>query len=282
MPPTALHSDHLHRILTEVHAELRRSLAGAATSVADTAPDTAARNAKGDLQQPFDLAADAVIRRCLEARLPGGVILSEESEEWTFGEGTPEYRFVVDPVDGSDNRARGLPLSATSIAVLRQGEPIHCENVLWALVGGLEDEFPVIASRAAGAFRGTERLRTSGVRALGEAFLSCELNHFSPTRQVGTLLCRARAVRTYGCASQALTRVATGALDAHIDVRDRLTPESFLAASLILGEAGGCLLDAEGSPLGEFTTIQQRTTLVAAATPELAQEILDVLHSRDP
>ena len=56
----------------------------------------------------------------------------------------------------------------------------------------------------------------------------------------------------------------------------RLTPESFLAATLILEEAGGCVLDLAGKPLGEVESLLSRTSLVAAATRALAHEVLDV------
>jgi fructose-1,6-bisphosphatase/inositol monophosphatase family enzyme len=71
--------------------------------------------------------------------------------------------------------------------------------------------------------------------------------------------------------------VATGALDAHVDVRRRLTPESFLAASLVVTEAGGHVVQLDGSPLGPFGGLQDRTTLIAAATPDLLKEIINAI-----
>ena len=96
---------------------------------------------------------------------------------------------------------------------------------------------------------------------------------------MGRLLRAARAVRTYGCASQAITLVATSALDVHVDVRRRLTAESFLAAALVLEEAGGCLVAGDGHPIRQLESLVARTSLVAAATPELAHEVLNVLTS---
>jgi fructose-1,6-bisphosphatase/inositol monophosphatase family enzyme len=71
--------------------------------------------------------------------------------------------------------------------------------------------------------------------------------------------------------------VATGALDAHVDVRRRLTPESFLAASLVVAEAGGLVVQLDGSPLGPFDGLRDRTTLIAAATPDLLKEIINAI-----
>ena len=262
----------VRQILRQVHARICAHLQEAGPS----ADRSASRNAKGDVQHPFDVAADAIVRSTLEQGCGSGILLSEESGETRFGTGTPAYRFVVDPVDGSDNWARGLPLSAVSIAVLPVDGPIRPDRVCWAIVGALGEESPLTAGRGEGAYCGSDRLRASGVRNVSTAFLSCELNHFAPRPAVARLLRRAGAVRSYGCASRAIALVATGALDVHVDLRNRLTPESFLAATLILEEAGGCVLDLAGKPLGEVESLLSRTSLVAAATRALAHEVLDV------
>jgi len=84
-------------------------------------------------------------------------------------------------------------------------------------------------------------------------------------------------MRVYGCASRALCLVAMGALDAHIDVRCRLTPESFLAASLLVTEAGGYICCLDGGALGPYQSLQDRTTLIAVSTKELAEEIINAV-----
>ena len=264
-------------ILAILHGELRQEL-----QAWKDRPDPGRRNAKGDLQRSFDLAADEYVRSYLERAFPAGVLLSEESGEKRFGQGESQYRFVVDPVDGSDNYARRLPLAALNIAVLPAEESLSPEQILFSMVGDLlRDESPILAARGEGAHRGSTRLKTSSVGRLSEAFVSCELNHFAPPPQVGRLLSRARGVRAYGCCSLALSLVASGAIDAHVDVRDRLTLESFLAASLAVEEAGGCVVDRKGNRLGAFTGLEQRTSLIAAASSELAKEIANVLDSSD-
>jgi myo-inositol-1(or 4)-monophosphatase len=259
-------------ILADLHGELRQEL-----RASKGRPEPGRRNAKGDLQRSFDVAADECVRRYIEQAFPAGVLLSEESDERSFGSGEAQYRFVVDPVDGSDNFARRLPLAALNIAVLPVDGPLAPEQVLFSVVGDLREESPILAARGEGAFRGSTRLKTSSVGSLSEAFVSCELNHFAPPPQLGTLLSHARGVRSYGCCSLALSLVASGAVDAHVDVRDRLTLESFLAASLAVEEAGGSLVDRKGNPLSALAGLQQRTSLIAASSPELAREIVNVL-----
>ena len=112
---------------------------------------------------------------------------------------------------------------------------------------------------------------------LDDAFVSCELNYWAPDASLAELMRTCSGLRVYGCASRALCMVATGALDAHIDVRNRLTPESFLAASLLVTEAGGHICRLDGGALGPFQSLQDRTTLVAASTKKLAEKIINVL-----
>ena len=100
----------------------------------ETGPTPGGRNAKGDLQRSFDLTADEYVRSYLERAFPAGVLLSEESGESRFGRGERQYRFVVDPVDGSDNYARRLPLAALNIAMLPAEGPLSPEQILFSIV----------------------------------------------------------------------------------------------------------------------------------------------------
>ncbi len=231
-------------------------------------------NAKGDDQKSFDIATDEWITTHFES----GVIESEErTNEFKFGHNEQGFRFIVDPVDGSDNFARGLPLSAISLAMLPRQMPLSIDEVAYALVGDTSRPEALVAARNNGAYSGDQRLSTSKIQRLEDAFVSCELNHWAPDASLSELMRTCSGLRAYGCASRALCMVAIGALDAHIDVRNRLTPESFLAASLLVTEAGGYICRLDGGALGPFQSLQDCTTLVAASTKKLAERIINVL-----
>ena len=236
-------------------------------------------NAKGDRQMHFDIAADEWIRKWLSEHFESGVVESEErTGVFEFGSGKQGYRFIVDPVDGSDNFARGLPLSAISLAMLPRHTSLCTDQVVYALVGATSSQEAAVAARGHGAYSDSQRLVTSKTRRLCDAFVSCELNHWAPDASLAQLMQTCSGIRVYGCASRALCLVAVGALDAHIDARSRLTPESFLAASLLVTEAGGHICRLDGEALGPFQSLQDRTTLVAASTKELAEEIINALE----
>ncbi len=236
-------------------------------------------NAKGDDQKPFDIAADEWIRQWLSEHFESGVVESEEqTSAFEFGNGEQGYRFIVDPVDGSDNFARGLPLSAISLALLPRQTSLSTDGVIYASVGDTSGSGAVVAARGNGAYASDDRrLHTSETRGLRDAFVSFELNHWAPDASLANLMRICAGVRVYGCASRALSLVAEGALDAYIDVRSRLTPESFLAASLLVTEAGGHICRLDGGALGPFQSLQDRTTLIAASNKELSEEIINAL-----
>ena len=236
-----------------------------------------ARNAKGDDVKRFDLVAnDAALGILREFQLPL-LVDSEESGRQEIGSGTPRHRLVLDPVDGSDNWAKGLPLSALSCAVLPVDAPLHPDWVEAALVGPLERETPLIALKGSGAWRGNVRLETAPVRHITEAMISVELNHHSPPPGLARLMAAARGVRCYGCASRALSLIADGATDAHVDARGRLTAESYLAATRLVIEAGGRVIGLDGAPVSSPENLTDRVSLVAASSRELCDEIVEVL-----
>ncbi len=238
---------------------------------------TGSRNAKGDDVKSFDLAANDAALNVLKELQLSLVVDSEESGPLTICSGTPRYRLVLDPVDGSDNWAQGLPLSALSCAVLPVDAPLHPDWVEAALVGPLEHDTPLIALKGSGAWRGNDRLETSQVRNITGAMISVELNHHSPSPGLARLLAAARGVRCYGCASRAISLVAEGATDAHVDARSRLTAESYLAAARLVIEAGGWVVGLDGAPLVAPESLTDRVGLVAASSRELCDEIVEVL-----
>ena len=254
--------------LTGLHRAVRLAVRDSGREAAGT------RNAKGDNVKAFDLSANAAALAFLETLSLPLMVESEEAEPRKIGAGTPRHRLVLDPVDGSDNWARVLPLSAVCCAVLAMDAPLHPDFVESSIVGPLEWEMPLLAERGAGAWCGKARLETSGVRRVADAMISVELNHFAPSYLLASVMADARGVRSYGCASHALAFVACGALDAHIDVRARLTPESYLAAARLVIEAGGSVVGPDGGRLGSARGLTDRIGLIAAASETLCEEIV--------
>jgi len=228
------------------------------------------RNAKGDSVKWFDLVADETASSYFKEHFPCSVLLmSEEGAPRQFGAGQPEFTVVLDPVDGSDNFARGMTPVGMAMALIPQSSPISVDSVRYALVGDLITGDIYTAERGNGAFCNGKEICTGGCNVLKSAMISCEMNHFAVREPLANILSRASGVRSLGCATRAMTMVASGSLDAHLDLRDRLTPENFLAPSLILTEAGGIISMPEGEPIPEITNLTQRFSIIASGSFEL-------------
>jgi myo-inositol-1(or 4)-monophosphatase len=236
------------------------------------------RNAKGDSVKWFDLAADEATCSYLKDYFPCSVVLlSEEGSPREFGSGQPEFTVVLDPVDGSDNFARGIWPAGTAVALIPYSSPISVETVQYALVGNLITGQICTAEQGNGAFCNGNQIRSGPCNDVKRAMISCEMNHFAVRAPLAGVLSRARGVRTLGCATQAITLVASGSIDAHLDLRGRLTPENFLAPSLILTEAGGTISGPEGEPIPDITDLTQRFSIIASSSPELHAVLVEQL-----
>ncbi|MFQ5862633.1 MAG: inositol monophosphatase family protein [Candidatus Brocadiales bacterium] len=232
-------------------------------------------NPKGHKQRGFDLQVEKVVHDYIEKNITETIaLLSEESGETVLGKGSPKYRLVLDPVDGSDNFARGIPISGMAVAALPADAPLSVRNVEYAMVGDFTGGRCLLAQKGEGAFFRESRLSTSRTRDINSAFISCELSHYYVQAPIATLLSRAAGVRSFGCATAALRMVAEGWIDAHIDARDRLTAENFLAPYLLIREAGGVVTGMDGEELTEIADLQTGYSLLASSNMGLHEKIL--------
>jgi fructose-1,6-bisphosphatase/inositol monophosphatase family enzyme len=206
-------------------------------------------------QYRLDLVADRAVHEVLD---PAGVgVLSEESG---LDRGDASVVVVVDPVDGSTNASRGLPWYATSLCALDDDGP-------WvAMVTNLATGVCWHAVRGAGAWRDGRPVRPSGVTELARAVVV--LNGHAP-RHLGW-----RQYRALGATALDLCAVADGSVDGTLDFGgDALGPWDYLGAALVLREAGGELVDAQGRELVVLDPAARRSP-VSAATPELLEVLL--------
>jgi fructose-1,6-bisphosphatase/inositol monophosphatase family enzyme len=206
-------------------------------------------------------------------------LLSEEGEPRDFGVGQPEWTMILDPVDGSENFVRGLAPTATAIALVPAGLPVGVNTVEYALVGDLYTSRVWQAARGRGATVNGQPLRPSPVTQIKDAIVSCDLNSVLIQPALARLLPQARSVRAFGSAATVLTRVADGSLDAHLDWRNNLTPENFMAPALIITEAGAILTDPFGQPLPAIQSLLDGYSVLAAANPELHAALRQPLQS---
>ena len=168
----------------------------------------------------FDHEAEDIIISGLIESGHGFEVITEERPTFTTGP-TPQYRIVVDPVDGSTNVERGIMTAAVSLAVLPIAAPTVPENVLWSLVGELFTGTVYSAQHGGGAFRNGRRCQVSATKTWHSSLSGINFDG----RDLGTLqkLLAERhtpaMMRRSGSSAMDIAYVASGAYDAYVDIR---------------------------------------------------------------
>lgn len=204
-------------------------------------------------QYSFDVAADEAATAVL--RDAGLAVFSEESG----ASGAGSMLAVVDPVDGSTNYSRGIPFSAVSIAVLDEQGP------LTGLVVDIHRGTRYAAVRGGGATVDGAPLvrRPQAERVVAIAGIPTGPGPFVQHRAFGA------------CALECCL-VATGALDAYVQVgAGRVHPWDYLAGLLVLTEVGGMAAEVDGLALEVADATPRR--LVAASDAAFCAELVDWL-----
>jgi histidinol-phosphatase len=178
-----------------------------------------------------DRAVERAVRELVAAERPGEGVLGEEEGD-QGGDG--RARWIVDPIDGTRNFSRGVPMWGTLIALEREGE--LCAGVATA---------PALArrwwaTRGGGAWCDGVQLRVSAVERLADAAVSTSL-----ARDLAALEPQVWHARGFGEFWQHLL-VAEGALDAGVDAE--LGVWDYAALVPIVEAAGGRISALDGGP----------------------------------
>jgi histidinol-phosphatase len=176
-----------------------------------------------------DRAVETELRRSLADARPEDAILGEE--EGPTGAG--ERRWIVDPIDGTRNYARGVPVWATLIALEEAG------SVQLGVVSAPALGRRWYAERGDGAFAGDERVGVSSVARIEDAVVSFGHGVAAPG-----LARRAWHARGFGD-FWAHMLVAEGAVDGAIDAKG-VSEWDLAAVQVIVEEAGGRFSDFGG------------------------------------
>jgi myo-inositol-1(or 4)-monophosphatase len=240
---------------------------------------SAREKASKDLVTEADLAAQDAIRDILRKAFPDHDFLGEEEAAERKLKGLApiaarrsEYRWVVDPLDGTMNYVHRLPGFAVSIA-LQQGDDV----ILGVVLDPIAKEC-FAAVRGEGVTLNGQALQTSGCSraadALAAVSFSPHVSRDSPEidRFVDMLLA-CQSVRRMGSAALNLSYLAAGRLDAYLATSVAIWDVA--AGLLLVKEAGGVCSQIDGSPV-----VLEQPELIAAASEPLRKELVEVLTGR--
>jgi myo-inositol-1(or 4)-monophosphatase len=197
-----------------------------------------------DLVTEADLASEKLVLERLRTRFPSHGIVAEESGAH---EGTSEYRWYVDPLDGTTNFAHSFPAFCISIALEKSGELIA-----GVVHDPLRDEV-FTAERGAGAYLNHRRIRVSKTARLADSLVATGFPSRKRHESVNVhffhqMAMETHGVRRAGSAALDLAYVASGRLDAFWEFG--LSSWDMAAGVLLVTEAGGARSDMQGGPHG--------------------------------
>ena len=222
---------------------------------------------KNDFVSEVDRLTEAEIVSVLERSFPDHQFICEESG--AAGDDNAEFKWYIDPLDGTKNYLHGYPSFCVSIAVA------HKDRMEQAVIYNPVSQELFTATRGDGATLDGKRLRVSKRVGIESALLSTgysndgksdyeaylkTLNHFTTN---------ASGIRRHGSAALELAYVAAGRLDGYWQYN--LKPWDVAAGALIVREAGGLIGDTKGE--SDWLTSGN----VIAASPKIFDQMVRAL-----
>lgn len=212
-----------------------------------------------------DIEAEKVILEYLRSNFPDHSFLGEESGEDVHNQ---DFLWVVDPIDGTKNFLRKLPLFATQLALFRKGE----------LVLGVSNA-PILkeliyAEKGKGAMMNDKALQVSKLSKLSEAYMSFGgIHYFQQTKQLDKLLALHEKTRGHRGIGDfwSYHLLAQGKIDLMLEAKTKIW--DIAACALIVEEAGGRVTELSGKP------ISLESTSILASNGLLHEEVQEVFLS---
>jgi histidinol-phosphatase len=214
-----------------------------------------------------DREAEQLLRTTLHAAFPHDGFLGEE-----FGDspGTSGFRWIIDPIDGTRNFVRGIPIWATLVGLEYQGEQIAGI----ADVPGLGHTYRAL--RGDGAYRNERRIRVSDVGNLADSILFyTSLSWFLEAGRADDFLALTRRTDKQRGFGDFYGHVLVAQGSGEVMVEHGVHAWDVAALKPIVEEAGGRYSDWEGAP-------NIHSPHVVVSNGKLHEEVLAILRGGRP
>lgn len=211
-----------------------------------------------DLVTEVDKESEKMINEFLEKEYPDHSVLGEEGTDRV---GDSEYRWIVDPLDGTVNYAHGFPIFSISIGLEKRGEFVF--GAIY--VPKLNEMYR--AEKKKGAYLNDRRICVSDCQSLNEALVATGFPYvrsgpYDNIRYFNHMYPITRGIRRPGSAAFDLACVAAGRIDGFWEFN--LKPWDAAAGIGIIKEAGGKVIDLSS---------KERGTSLVAGNPILCDEL---------
>ena len=197
-----------------------------------------------------DLKANKILTDELMHARPTYSLLSEESAEV---KGTDsEYRWIIDPLDGTSNYMHGFPHWAISIALEKNKEIVAAvtydpvkNELFWA-------------EKGCGAFVNDKKIRVSGKKSLVDLLISCGHMDDSSMKLISTYQ---NSIRRTGSMTLDMAYVAAGRIDLMFSAYKKNNVWDVAAGMLLVKEAGGVIASKDGAITNEYNEVSIITNI---------------------
>lgn len=214
-----------------------------------------------------DLESEKYLISKLKELLPGSSICAEESGL----EGDSDYRWVIDPLDGTTNFASGLPMFCVSVALTEKDKP-----VIGAIYAPIFDEF-FFAVAGHGAFCNDSKITLRKIQSLKDAIVSFAIAEYGRVGRAEVVEClyalnkKSFAMRRFGALALDLAYCACGRIDSIVSRGYKWWDVA--AGIILIQEAGGFVVGQGGS------TLTVDDSLCVAGCKSICDEVLQALPS---
>ncbi len=236
----------------------------------ETGMEIGEKSGSNDLVTNADYKSEAKIVEVIRESFPGHNILAEEAK---YEDTLSGYTWIVDPLDGTNNFASGIPIFCSSVAVAFNGE---------LLAGAIYDVTRnelFYAGKNMGAYLNGKKISVSPAETLQQAILATGFFYDRGPNMRETLsniekffVANVRGIRRLGAAAIDLSYVAAGRFTGFWEFS--LHAWDFAAGKLIVEEAGGRLSGLHGEEL------PLETHYVVASNKRIHEAVLAILDSK--
>jgi myo-inositol-1(or 4)-monophosphatase len=224
---------------------------------------------------PFDLLtiadkqAEQAVVSAIRKYFPGHNFLAEEN---SYPRTDSQYTWIIDPLDGTNNFASGMPIFCVSIALM------HNQRIKLGVIYDVMRDELFYAQESKGAFLNRRRIRVSAIDSLEKSLLITGFYYSRGEEMVQTLeaikkffLKQIMGLRRLGAAALDLCYIACGRASGFWEFE--LSPWDFAAGKLIIEEAGGRVTDKQGKEIP-----LTKKSFIVASNARIHNQILGILN----
>jgi len=257
----SINIEHLKEMALKVYEKIHPILG------TELAAKPSIRGAGGDITMYIDTLAENTIMDNLKEFGANLLLISEEVGEKYIGNREEALKsnqvLIVDPIDGSNNSVRGIPYCSVSIAY---AEGSQMRDITKAIVVNLYTKDVYWAEKGLGAFLNDKQIQVSELSIEDKPFFEFNIAPYNIKKnleRMDPIISKFHRIRILGSTALSLCQVASGSMEAFINLRKSNRLVDTAAGYLILKEAGGKIFSFEGTEIDLGLAIDKKFSFIA-------------------